>query len=336
MSRRDYDEDDVRVRPRPGSRPRTKDRPGHAGAAEGFVVAVDRGRYTCVLDGRTVTAMRARELGRRSVVVGDRVALVGDASGGAGTLARIVRIEQRRSTLRRTADDTDPVERIVVANADQMVIVMSLAYPEPVPRLVDRCLVAAFDAALDPLLCLTKADLARADDLIGVYAPLGVDHVVLGRAAPGEHRLTGLEALRARLAERVSVLVGHSGVGKSTIVNQLVPAAARRTGEVSAATGRGRHISSSAVALPLNSRGWVVDTPGLRSFGLAHVATDSVLEAFPELYAAAERCPTDCSHIGADMAECALDDAVREGSATAERLASLRRLLEVRATADGE
>ena len=106
--------------------------------------------------------MKARELGRRSVVVGDRVALVGDVSGTTDTLARIVRVEPRTSTLRRTADDTDPFERVIVANADQLVIVTALADPEPRPRMIDRCLVAAFDAGLRPLLCLTKSDLAPA------------------------------------------------------------------------------------------------------------------------------------------------------------------------------
>jgi ribosome biogenesis GTPase / thiamine phosphate phosphatase len=155
----------VRVRPSRGSRPRTKDRPSHADADTGVVVAVDRGRYTCRLDGDevAVVAMKARELGRGSIVVGDRVDIVGDTSGGVDSLARIVRVQPRRSALRRTADDVDPVERVIVANAEQLVVVTALADPAPRTRLVDRCLVAAYDAGLRPLLCLTKADLARPD-----------------------------------------------------------------------------------------------------------------------------------------------------------------------------
>ena len=122
------DEDDVRVRPGRSSRPRTRRRPAHASAVEGFVTSVDRGRYGCMTaDGRLVVAMKARELGKGSVVVGDRVALAGDTSAAEGTLARIVRVEPRTSALRRSADDTDPQERIIVANADQLVIVCSLA-----------------------------------------------------------------------------------------------------------------------------------------------------------------------------------------------------------------
>jgi ribosome biogenesis GTPase len=288
------------------------------------VLTVDRGRYTCLVDGREILAMKARELGRKSVVVGDRVALVGDLSGEPGSLARIVRVEPRTSVLRRTADDTDPFERIIVANADQLAIVTALADPEPRPRLIDRCLVAAFDAGLDPLLCLTKADLASPQALLEVYAPLGLPYVVTQRGGP-------LDEVRDRLADRVSVLVGHSGVGKSTLVNALVPEALRATGVVNAVTGRGRHTSSSAIALPLADGGWVVDTPGLRSFGLAHVDLRRVVKAFPDLEPGTADCPRGCSH---DEPECALDAWVADGHAEPARLASLRRLLASREQAE--
>ena len=113
------DEDDVRVRPGRGSRPRTRRRPAHETAVQGLVTSVDRGRYGCMTDGGLVVAMKARELGKGSVVVGDRVALAGDVSGAEGTLARIVRVEERTSVLRRSPDDTDPLERVVVANAER-------------------------------------------------------------------------------------------------------------------------------------------------------------------------------------------------------------------------
>lgn len=287
---------------------------------EGFVLVVNRGRFTCLVGDRRVLAMKARELGRRSVAVGDRVYLVGDVSGSPDALARIVRVRPRSSALRRTADDVDPVERVIVANAEQLVIVSSLAKPDPRPRLIDRCLVAAYDAGLDPLLCLTKADLAASDELVRIYAPLDVPYVVTSKEDP-------LEPLRTRLVDRISVFVGHSGVGKSTLVNTLVPSAGRATGEVSAATGRGRHVSSSAVALELPDGGWIIDTPGLRSFGLAHVSPEDVTEAFPELAEGADDCPRGCDHLGE---ECALDEWVAEGHADAARLDSLRRLLRSR------
>jgi ribosome biogenesis GTPase len=312
------DEDDVRVRPGKGTRPRTRRRPAHEDAVGGFVVAVDRGRYTCLVEGRSVTAMRARELGRKSVVVGDHVRLVGDVSGRPDSLARVVGLEPRTSTLRRTADDTDPIERVIVANASRMVIVTALADPQPRPRMIDRCLVAAYDAGLDPLLCLTKADLATPDVLLETYAPLGLEYVVTRKGEP-------VDSLREALIGRVSVMVGHSGVGKSTLVNALVPDAARAVSEVNPVTGRGRHTSSSAIALELpGDDGWIIDTPGVRSFGLAHVRPDDVLAAFPDLIEGDAECPPHCTHLQED---CALDAWVAAGHADPSRLDSLRRLL---------
>ncbi|WP_159797619.1 ribosome small subunit-dependent GTPase A [Puerhibacterium puerhi] len=351
-----------------GSRPRTKQRPEHADALVGLVTGVDRGRYTLLLDEggpheRDVLAMKARELTRTRVVVGDRVDVVGDTSGERDTLARIVRITERTSVLRRTADDTDPYERIVVANADQLVVVTALAQPEPRTGMIDRAVVAAYDAGMDVLLCLTKADLAAPDTLRELYEPLGVEVVVTRRegdgaggdgsggtpddgAAAGSLALApaSVEDVRDRLRGRVSVLLGHSGVGKSTLVNALVPGASRATGHVNDVTGRGRHTSTSAVALRLPAGpgtgegartgydGWVIDTPGIRSFGLAHVEVDNLLRAFEDLDAAAEECPRGCTHL-ADAPDCALDEWVEatddaQARATrALRLASFRRLL---------
>jgi ribosome biogenesis GTPase len=314
-------------RPRRHTRPRTKDRPSYDDAVEARVVTVDRGRFTLDVDGTPAMAMKSRPLGRKGVVVGDLVRVVGDVSGAEGSLARIVEVVERSTVLRRTADDDDPVERVVVANADQLVIVAALADPEPRPRLIDRCLVAAYDAGMAPLLCLTKADLKDPDELLETYRSLGVPWVVTQQG--GE-----LAGVRERLRGRTSVLVGHSGVGKSTLVNALVPDADREVGVVNAVTGRGRHTSTSAYMLPLpggsgHEAGWIVDTPGIRSFGLAHVDPSELIGAFGDLEEKTGDCPRGCSH-GESEPECGLDEAMARGDLDPDRVTSFRRLLAAR------
>ena len=322
MSPREYDESDVRIRSGRGSRPRTKTRPEHADAESGMVVTVDRGRWGVVLGSdpdRLVTTMRARELGRTPIVVGDEVDVVGDLSGRPDTLARIVRRGERRSVLRRTADDTDPTERVVVANADQMMVVVALSDPPPRTGLVDRALIAAYVGGLTPILCLTKTDLADPAPFAEQFADLDLIVVTAGRDLP-------VEPVRKLLDGHITVLLGHSGVGKSTLVNRLVPQADRATGEVSG-VGKGKHTSTQSVALPLPGGGWVIDTPGIRSFGLAHIQPDDVLKAFSDLGEHIEDCPRGCGHQGppADP-ECALDGL---NGAQERRVEAARRLLAV-------
>jgi ribosome biogenesis GTPase len=352
-----WDESDVRSRPsKRGSRPRTKERPAHEDAVTGRVVTVDRGRYTVYLPGRdgfhTVSAMRARELRRNPVVTGDLVGVVGDLSGVEGTLARIVRVEERSTVLRRSADDSDAYERVVVANVDTLVIMVAAANPEPRTGFIDRALVAAYDAGIEPLLCITKTDLREPSGLLAHYLHLDLEVLTSGAAAAADDdaRLDPalLRSLRGRLEGHISVLVGPSGVGKSTLLNALT-GTRRATGHVNAVTGRGRHTSSSALAIPLPATGaevdtpwvesagevhesWLVDTPGIRSFGLGLVDRDRVVEAFEDLAPALADCPRGCTHASGEPG-CALDAWVtggHSGASGAERLASLRRLLDGR------
>ncbi|MDT0156810.1 ribosome small subunit-dependent GTPase A [Microbacterium sp. ARD32] len=329
----EYDESSIRTRPNPkANRPRTKRRPAHEDAVVGRVLGVDRGRYSVLIaedrpDEHTVIAARARELRRTPIVTGDRARVVGDTTGDQGTLSRIVGIVERTSLLRRSADDTDQVERVIVANADQMLIVVAAADPEPRERLVDRYLVAALDAGIRPLLVVTKTDLADPSAFLSHFDGLGL---TVFSSARGR---MPVDEIGAELIGHSTVFVGHSGVGKSTLVNALVPSAGRATGHVNEVTGRGRHTSSSTVSLRYTSaagRGWVIDTPGVRSFGLGHVDRANILAAYTELAEIAEDCPRGCTHLP-DADDCALNLAARAGAlgeTGRSRLESLQRLLQ--------
>ncbi|WP_438353485.1 ribosome small subunit-dependent GTPase A [Microbacterium sp. CJ88] len=333
----EFDEADIRVRPNPkANRPRTKRRPAHSDARIARVLGVDRGRYTVLIDEdepdeRRVLTTRARELRKVPIVTGDRARVVGDASGDEGTLGRIVGIEERTSLLRRSADDTDQVERIIVANADQMLVVVAAADPEPRARLVDRYLVAALDAGIRPMLVVTKTDLADPTEFLEHFTGLDLEVFTSARRGDGTEDMP-IERIGAQLVGHSTVFVGHSGVGKSTLVNALVPDAQRATGHVNVVTGRGRHTSSSTVSLRYRGEGgsgWVIDTPGVRSFGLGHVDPTNILKAFTDLAAIAEDCPRGCTHLP-DAPDCAIVEAVDEGRAgpnAAARLDSLQRLL---------
>jgi len=329
MSRRDYDESDVRIRPSRRTKPRTKDRPSHDDAITAFVITVDRGRTTCVLeDGTVVTAMKARELGPKSVVVGDHVRLVGDTTGAEGSLARIVGIEERTSVLVRTVDDAAQFERNIAANIDQLVIVAAATNPEPRRGLIDRFLVSAFTEGIDPILIITKTDLAPAPDFVEEYKSIGVK--CLTTKKDGD-----LTELHSVLNGNVSVLVGHSGVGKSTLLNQLTEAD-REIGHVNDVTGRGRHTSSSAYAVKLkdfpnqkvSANSWVIDTPGVRAFGLSHLDPARIIAAFDDLLEITNSCMTNCSH---NEADCKLNEWMAPNGVEiperAARVSSLRNLL---------
>jgi ribosome biogenesis GTPase len=306
-----YEGYEPRVRPsKSGSKPRSKNRPQHEDAQQGLVIAVDRGRYRVILEENTdnerlLTCTRARELRSQAIVTGDIVDAVGDTTGAEGSLARIVRIHPRTTVLRRSADDSDTFERIIVANADQLLM------------------VAALDAGITPILCITKTDLASGEELRRYVHDAGVQVVERSPEQPARDDLVAL------LKNHITVAVGHSGVGKSTLVNDVVPGADRAVGDVNDVTGRGRHTSSSSQALRIPEGGWVIDTPGVRSFGLGHVSKASIVEGFPELLHFTLECPKGCTHLE-DSSECFLVQALAQGTLSEQETArahSLQRLM---------
>lgn len=332
MTPREYDESDARIRPSKTTRRRTKDRPSHSDSISAFVTTVDRGRTTCVTDeGVIVTAMKARELGPKSVVVGDHVQIVGDVTGTEGSLARIVAVDDRVNSLSRTVDDAARVERTIVANINQLLIVVASANPEPRRGLIDRFLVSAFHESITPIIVVTKVDVSPVPDFIKEYRALGVE--IITTSSQSESRAGDIEKILTVLDDKISVLVGHSGVGKSTLINDLVPNADRITGDVNVVTGRGRHTSSSAIALPLKNGGWIIDTPGIRAFGLSHLNREKIIESFPDIYQVTQSCMPNCSH---NENSCALGPWIEsDPDLRAERLirvTSLRSFLEVKSS----
>jgi ribosome biogenesis GTPase len=335
MSKRYRDEDDVRVNnsrqfgASNKARPRTKDRPDYSDAQTAKIIEVDRGRVKALIESdldsnikTEVTAMKARELGKKSVVVGDLVSVVGDLSGTEGSLARVVTVLPRKNSLTRTIDDHVNDERVIVANVDQMGIVVAAANPEPREGFIDRALVVAFDQGIKPIIIMTKQDLADGTDFLNPYKELDITIFKIDKSSD-------LTALVNQLQEQVTVLLGHSGVGKSTLVNKLLGDERRATGDVNDVTGRGRHTSSSAIALQLPSQGkklssWIIDTPGVRSFGIAHVEPTRVISAYPEFTEAIKHCPKNCTH---NEESCALNNWPNLTPQNLARLASLRRVL---------
>jgi ribosome biogenesis GTPase len=289
------------------------------------VARVDFG--ACVLfapDGTLASAtVRGRLMGRRkslgnAVVVGDRVRLEPGAGGPV-----VAEVEPRRNAFSRRAAGEPAAEQVVAANLDQVVLVASLARPEFVPGLADRVLAQAEHAGLPARLVLNKTDLgapAAARGLLGGYERAGVRcHAVC--ALEGD----GLEPLRHALLGRRSLFVGHSGVGKSTLLNALVPGLDLLEGQVNEKTGKGRHTTTAAVLVRPAPDLELIDTPGVRAFGLWGVGSRDLEQAYVEFRRFLGECRfADCRH-GTEPG-CALRAAVEAGEVSRLRFESFLRL----------
>lgn len=258
--------------------------------------------------------------GRNIVTTGDRVWLTpaeqvsGQAEGAPDAV--IERVEPRRGTLTRSSKGR---EHVIVANVDQVVFVVSLVEPELKPHLIDRFLASAIQGDIKPLLCLNKADRVEPADyqpLVGFYSQLGVP-TLLTSAVTG----LGLEELRRRLAGRQTVFSGQSGVGKSSLLNAIEPELGLRVREVSEATSKGRHTTTTAELIPLSFGGWVVDTPGVRQFSLYGTPPGEVEGLFADLRPFVALCAfPDCTHTHEER--CAVKRAVRRRQLSASRYTS--------------
>jgi ribosome biogenesis GTPase len=228
----------------------------------------------------------------------------------------IERVEPRHGLLTRASRGR---EHVLVANVDQVVIVMSLVEPALKPHLIDRYLVSAEQGGISPLICLNKADLVDPipyQPLLGFYSQLGIA-ALLTSAATGQ----GIAWLRERLTGRETVLAGQSGVGKSSLLNAIQPGLGLRVRAVSETTQKGRHTTTTAELLHLDFGGWVVDTPGIRQFQLWDILPGEVEGFFPEFRPFVPLCAyPDCTHTHEDR--CAIKRAVQRRQLSARRYTS--------------
>jgi ribosome biogenesis GTPase len=282
---------------------------------EGLVTSVFNQFATVLLEGEERQATIAGRLRHARPVVGDRVELRETPDGSL----RIESVRERHGTLIRTGFRGR--EQVVAANVDLLVIVAAVTDPPLRPRLVDRYLVAAWRGGIEPALALTKADLPHdqedAERVRGLMRQLG--HSVVDVSVPlGE----GVDRVRELIGRRTAVLAGHSGVGKTTLSNAIT-GRADATQAVNAVVGRGRHTTTLARWIPLDGGGALIDTAGIRSYGIAGIEPDQLQFAFPEIAEAGRDCRwKDCLHEDGEEG-CAVPGRVSE-----ERLASYRDLLD--------
>ena len=289
---------------------------------ETFVVD-ETGRVARCTTSRVLRSLATDQ--RHPVAAGDWVRVTGDGERGV-----IQAVEPRRSSLCR---DSRGRRHVIVANVDQVFIVGSAAQPDLKPALIDRLLVAAESAGIRPLVCLNKADLVPASRLVplaGVFARMGYP-VVICSTRTG----VGLERLRAELRNRVTAVVGQSGVGKSSLLNALDPGLALPVAEVSRENEKGRHTTTTARLIPHRFEGTFVDTPGVRQFALWQTVPAEVPSAFRDIRPIANLCRfPDCTHT--HESGCAVKDAVADGLLDTRRWESCRQLAGSDAVSGGD
>lgn len=314
-------------------------------AVQGVVYRKSQGQYAVMVDGATMECSLSNRLRkdliypiadpssiRRHVVevadikavdpvaIGDQVGILpaGDGSG------MIVEVAPRKNKLSRRAAGTRPLEQVIVANADQFVPVIAAARPHPSWELLDRYLAAAEEAEMASLIVITKLDLANREEIEAhahAFRDLGY-RVLLTSATAGE----GIDELRQELAGRMSVVAGKSGVGKTSLLNAVQPGLGLRVAEVGRGTNKGRHTTTHLEMFGLDVGGSIVDTPGMREFGLWNTDAFGLANLLVEFRPLLGRCRfgLDCGH--RHEPGCAIQAAVVEGHITERRYRSYLRM----------
>lgn len=290
------------------------------------VVAVSGGRCQVAWQGQIMAchlrgSLKVEETGYTNLIaVGDEV-LVNEDGHGSGVVEAVL---PRRNVLARPDVFHRHRQQVIVANVDQLLIVASWREPQVWPELIDRYLITAERNQLQPIICLNKIDLADqpADyqPLLTVYQTLGYQTLTTS-AKTG----TGISQLQTLLDQQTTVLAGLSGVGKSTLLIAVQPDLQLRTGVVSESSGEGQHTTTQATWLQLATGGAVVDTPGIREFGLSGLLPAELAAYFPEIVALAGGCRfNDCTHLTEPA--CAVQAAVEQGQIAATRYHSYQQI----------
>lgn len=314
----------------------------------GMVVRKNRGQYLVQTDGESIPCAISSRL-RKSLIyptaapsslhhrvkyvddidevdpiaVGDNVLYI-DAGDGTGVIHEVL---PRRTHLSRRAAGDIPLEQVMVANVDQAVIVFAAAKPEPKWNLLDRYLVTAESAGVPAVICMTKMDLADEQALLQeleLYRPLGY-RILLTSSSQNR----GIDEAREILGGRISIFMGKSGVGKSSLLNAVQPGLGLRVSAVGKGeVGKGRHTTTHLEMFPLDTGGAVVDTPGMREFSLWNVNEDGLAGLFPEMRPYLGRCQfrSSCSHD--HEPGCAVRKAVTAGHIHPRRYQSYLKLLQ--------
>ncbi len=292
---------------------------------QGRILAVHGQSSVLHHDGRILRATLKKSLLKEKrqsspLAAGDLVEFFLDSSG----VAVIESVLPRSSSLSRPDILNKEKIQVIAANVDQLIIICSTDKPQFKPGLVDRYLVLAEKEKVKPVIVLNKIDLRNPAEFAGyldVWKRIGY-HICFTSAANGE----GIEEVAKILRNKISVTTGHSGVGKTTLINSIIPELRLKTQEISRATGKGVHTTSAAIMYPLADGGWIIDTPGLKVLDISIVSEKELQDCFPEFDGLRERCQFgDCLHLSEP--NCAVKRAVAEGGIAEFRYQSYQRFL---------
>ncbi len=295
----------------------------------GIIVNIDNAIYTCQLRG---LLKKEKTQFKNLVTVGDHV-LVEVSSNNEGSIAHI---EQRRTVLSRAENLSRRKEQLIASNVDQVIITVSVVSPPLKSSLIDRYIIAAQKGGMEPIIVVNKIDLLNSPDVDpqlieqekAVYKEVLKAYAQAGIPLIGASTLTGegIDLLRDRMQNKTSVFSGQSGVGKSSLINEIT-GGSLRIGDIVKKTNKGSHTTTVANLLQLDSGGWCIDTPGIKSFGVWDLSKDEVEEYFPEIFTCGHNCRfPDCSHLHEEG--CAVHDAVENGDISPLRYESYLMLMQ--------